>query len=71
MDCVLIFIAPTQLDDSGLADKSLVTKVMTKRIRDPKLKDFIEESIEDCFELLETGEYTNTQNVRNFHLQYF
>jgi hypothetical protein len=71
MDCVLIFIAPTQLDDSGLADKSLVTKVMTKRIRDPKLKDFIEESIEDCFELLETGEYTNIQNVRNFNLQYF
>jgi len=56
MDCVLIFIALTQLDDSALPDKSLVTKVMTKRIRDPKLKDFIEESIEDCFELLETGE---------------
>jgi len=71
MDCVLIFIPLTQLDDSALPDKSLVTKVMTKRIRDPKLKDFIEESIEDCFELLETGEYMNTQNVRNFHIQYF
>jgi hypothetical protein len=71
MNFVLIFIAITQLDDSELPDKSLVTKVMTKRIRDPKLKDFIEDSIEDCFELLETGEYTNTQNVRNFHVQYF
>ena len=71
MDFGLIFIAITQLDDSALPEKSLVTKVLTKRIRDPKLKDFIEESIEDCFELLESGEYTNTQNVQNFHVQYF
>jgi hypothetical protein len=34
---------------------------MTKKIRDPKVKDFIEESIDDCFELLETGECVNTK----------
>ena len=71
MDFGLIFIAITQLDDSALPDKSLVTKAMTKRIRDPKVKDFFEESIEDCFELLETGEYMNNQNVQNFLVQYF
>jgi hypothetical protein len=49
----------------------MVTKVMTKKIRDPKVKDFIEESIDDCFELLETGEYVNTQNVLNVHVHYF
>lgn len=59
IDFGLIFIAIAQVDDSALPDKSLVTKVMTKKIRDPKVKDFIEESIEDCFELLETGEYIN------------
>lgn len=70
MNFGLIIIAITQLDDSALPDKSLVTKVMTKKIRDPKLKDFIEESIEDCFELLETGEYMKTQSFQNFHVQY-
>jgi hypothetical protein len=45
----------------------MVTKVMTKRIRDPRVKHFIEESVDDCFELLETGEHVNTQNILNFH----
>lgn len=49
----------------------MVTKVMTKKIRDPKVKDFIEESIDDCFELLETGECVNTQNVLNVYVHYF
>lgn len=48
----------------------MVLKVMTKKIRDPKVKDFIEESIDDCFELLENGECANTQNVLNVHVHY-
>lgn len=52
----LIFITIYQLDDSAEPDKSMVIKVMTKKIRDPKVRDFIEESVEDCFELLEMGE---------------
>jgi hypothetical protein len=71
VDFGLIFIWIQQLDDSAYPDKSMVTKVMTKRIRDPKVKDFIEESIDDCFELLETGESVNTQNVLNVHVYYF
>jgi hypothetical protein len=46
----------------------MVTKVMTKNIRDPEVRDFIEESIDDCFELLEMGEYVNTQNALNVHV---
>jgi hypothetical protein len=41
----------------------MVTKVMTKKIRDPKVKDFIEESIDDCFELLEGGECVNAKGM--------
>jgi hypothetical protein len=36
---------------------------MTKRVRDPKLRDFIEEAVENCIELLETGECMNAQNI--------
>lgn len=53
----LIFISIQQLDDSAQPDRSLVLKVMTKKIRDPEVRDFIEESVDDCFELLEMGEY--------------
>ncbi|PNF39079.1 hypothetical protein B7P43_G04353 [Cryptotermes secundus] len=54
--CIIhcIFQEMNMLDDTAYPDKSMVTKVMTKKIRDPKVKDFIEESIDDCFELLET-----------------
>ncbi|KDR20661.1 hypothetical protein L798_04449 [Zootermopsis nevadensis] len=37
----------------------MVIKVMTKKIRDPEVRDFIEESVEDCFELLEMDNKRN------------
>ncbi|KAE8746407.1 hypothetical protein FOCC_FOCC006902 [Frankliniella occidentalis] len=33
--------------------------VMTQRIRDPELKDFIQESIDECFDILLTGGNVN------------
>jgi hypothetical protein len=64
----LLLISIQQLDDSEQPDKSMVIKVMTKKIRDPEVRDFIEESVDDCFELLEMGECVNTQNALNVHV---
>lgn len=69
--CVIhcIFQEMNMLDDTAYPDRSMVTKVMTKKIRDPKVKDFIEESIEDCFELLETdNKRSNCEYSKNLAL---
>ncbi|XP_021917551.1 AP-4 complex subunit beta-1-like isoform X3 [Zootermopsis nevadensis] len=59
--CIIhcIFQEMRMLDDSAEPDESMVIKVMTKKIRDPEVRDFIEESVEDCFELLEMDNKRN------------
>ncbi|KAJ9597212.1 hypothetical protein L9F63_011934 [Diploptera punctata] len=54
-----IFREMHMLDEEGMPDKTLVTNVMTKKIRDSQVTDFVEESIEDCFELLDTDDKKN------------
>ncbi|KAM3965167.1 odorant-binding protein 59a [Aphomia sociella] len=39
--------------DDGMPDKYLVTHVITKDIKNEDLRDFLQESIEECFQILE------------------
>ncbi|XP_046735224.1 odorant-binding protein 59a [Diprion similis] len=41
------------IDQKGFPEKSAVVKIMTQDIRDPELQDFIEETVLDCFEVIE------------------
>ncbi|XP_069686096.1 general odorant-binding protein 71 [Periplaneta americana] len=54
--CVIycIFHEMKMLDSSDLPDKGKVSRVMLKKVRDPQMRDFIEESVDDCFELLDS-----------------
>ncbi|CAH0398229.1 unnamed protein product [Chilo suppressalis] len=40
-------------DDEGMPDKYLVTQVITKDVQNEDLMDFLQEAIEECFQLLE------------------
>ncbi|PSN33624.1 hypothetical protein C0J52_20105 [Blattella germanica] len=55
-----IFREMHMLDDSGIPDRALVTKMMIQKLRDSKVVDFVEESIDDCFELLENDDKRNS-----------
>ncbi|XP_072949436.1 uncharacterized protein [Epargyreus clarus] len=39
-------------DENGMPDRYLVTHVITKDVKDDDLKDFLQESIEECFQIL-------------------
>ncbi|XP_059052067.1 uncharacterized protein DDB_G0284459 [Achroia grisella] len=39
--------------DDGMPDKYLVTQVLTKDIKNEDLRDFLQESIDECFQILE------------------
>lgn len=41
------------VDDKGYPEKSAVTKMMTRNIRDPELKDFVEEALIGCYYMME------------------
>lgn len=45
-----------QANEDSLPSKGSVMSVMTQRIRDPELKDFIQESIDECFDILLSGQ---------------
>lgn len=38
-----------------MPEKESVTNVMMRRVKDPQVKDFIEEAIDECFEQMESG----------------
>nr|ARO70208.1 Odorant Binding Protein 49 [Dendrolimus punctatus] len=40
-------------DDEGKPDKYLVTHAITKEVRNEDLKDFLQEAVEECFQMLE------------------
>nr|XP_018909253.1 PREDICTED: uncharacterized protein LOC109038604 [Bemisia tabaci] len=54
--CVVqcIFRQMEMLTEDARPDKNSVISVMTQRIRDPELKEFIQESIEECFDIIES-----------------
>lgn len=54
-----IFRQMKMVNEHSHPDKGSVMNVMTQRIRDPELKDFIQESIDECFDILLTGGNVN------------
>lgn len=44
-----------QIGDNGMPDKYLVTHVLTKDVKNEDLRDFLQESIEECFQILDNG----------------
>ncbi|XP_060803458.1 general odorant-binding protein 71 [Amyelois transitella] len=51
------------IGDSGMPDKYLVTHVLTKDVKNEDLRDFLQESIEECFQILENE---NTEDKCDF-----
>ncbi|XP_075213958.1 odorant-binding protein 59a [Lycorma delicatula] len=50
-----VFRQMQMLDGDSKPDKSGIVAVMTQKIRNPELKEFIQDSIMDCFEIIESG----------------
>lgn len=55
-----------QLNDDGYPDKSPVMRVMTQRIRDSELKEFIQDAVSECFEITNPGMPT----IFSYHLPF-
>lgn len=45
------------MDSKSVPDKESIISVMTQSIRDLEVKDFIEETVEDCFDKMNTSKY--------------
>lgn len=48
-----------QTGDNGMPDRYLVTQVITKDVKNEDLRDFLQESIEECFQILYNGKLIN------------
>lgn len=44
-----------QLNSNSRPDKSSIVNIMTNQIKDVELKEFIQDSIDECFDTLELG----------------
>lgn len=40
-----------------MPDRYLVTHAITKNVKNEDLKDFLQESIEECFQILDNGKF--------------
>ena len=55
------------MDSKSIPDKESVISVMTQSIRDVEIKDFIEETVEDCFDKMNTSKYylfSNKEDIK-------
>lgn len=48
-----------------MADRYLVTHAITKDVKNEDLRDFLQESIEECFQILGNGAYVMVTVVRD------
>ena len=44
-----------QLNDENRVDRQSMLLIMTLRVQEPELKEFIEDSIDECYDFLDTG----------------
>lgn len=51
-----------QLNSNARPDKSSILNIMTNQIKDVELKEFIHDSIDECFDTLELGMSYITSN---------
>ena len=49
---IWIFYTYTKVDQRGFPERNSVTGIMIENIQDPELRDFVEESITECFHYL-------------------
>ncbi|CAG5045256.1 unnamed protein product [Parnassius apollo] len=52
-------------DDSGMPNKYLVTQAITKDIQNDELKDFLQESADECFEMLSANREDKCEFSKN------
>ncbi|KPI95681.1 hypothetical protein RR46_11394 [Papilio xuthus] len=52
-------------DDTGFPNKHLVRQVMTKDIEDQELKDFLQQSADDCFQILRANKVNKCEYSKN------
>nr|XP_003705223.2 PREDICTED: general odorant-binding protein 71 [Megachile rotundata]XP_012145126.1 PREDICTED: general odorant-binding protein 71 [Megachile rotundata] len=53
------------VDQKGFPERDLVIPLMTQNIQDPELKDFVEESIIECFHYLESNKREKCEFSQN------
>ncbi|XP_015433278.1 PREDICTED: general odorant-binding protein 71 [Dufourea novaeangliae] len=53
------------VDKKGFPERDLVIPLMNKDIQDPELKDFVEESIIECFSYLESNKIDKCEFSQN------
>lgn len=46
-----------------MPDRYLVTHAITKDVKNEDLKDFLQESIEECFQILDNGVYAMVTGI--------
>lgn len=51
------FLISTQTAEDGMPDRYLVTHTITKDVKNEDLRDFLQESIEECFQILDNGNH--------------
>lgn len=44
-----------QNGEDGMPDRYLVNHALTKEVKDEDLRDFLQESVEECFQILDNG----------------
>ncbi|KPJ08606.1 hypothetical protein RR48_12359 [Papilio machaon] len=52
-------------DDTGFPNKHLVRQVITKDIEDQELKDFLQQSADDCFQILRANKVNKCEFSKN------
>ncbi|XP_048261932.1 general odorant-binding protein 71 isoform X1 [Bombus terrestris] len=66
-DCIVqcFFNELNAVDQKGFPEKDLVIPLMIQSIQDPELKDFVEESIIECFRYLEANKREKCEYSQN------
>jgi len=59
----IVFIFAGQLNSNSRPDKYSIVNVMTNQIKDVELKEFIQDSIDECFDTLELGKSLKTLEI--------
>lgn len=62
-----VYIYTGKLNSNSRPDKSSIVNIMTNQIKDVELKEFIQDSIDECFDTLELGKLYSTipYGIRN------
>lgn len=51
------FVGAAKLNSNSRPDKRAILNIVTNQIKDVELKEFVHDSVDECFDALELGEY--------------